>query len=170
MRMLTLFAALTLCSLQASQAVSNPALQESVTTAERLANLYDDQDGPYQLDVDFVAQVNAPVPGNLTLRWEAKDRWWRKIVFGHFQEVQIKNGEWEYTVRNFDFTPLRVEDLLDLLAFGGHANGWIAKKEKDRVENGSEMNCIQMEHPGTKERRHDVCLGEASKDIRGQQV
>ena len=165
MRKLFLTAALLFCCLKQLAATPDQTLQQSFIAAEQLVDLSSNQTDPYQLDIDFVAQFNVPTPGHLTYKWEAKDRWWRRVVVGDFQQIQIRNGEWQYTVRNLDFTPLRIRDLFDLLNVGAGAEGWIAKNGKDRVENGAEMSCIRVERQGSKKSNHDVCLDEATKEI-----
>lgn len=65
----------------------DPAARELLLTAMRQSSLYSDQANPLQLDVDFVAQVNTPEQGHLTLKWAAKDRWWRKVVIGDFHSA-----------------------------------------------------------------------------------
>ena len=89
----------------------NLEAQELLVTAQRRASLFRDQPNPFQLDVDFIAQVNTALQGHLTLKWEAKDRWWRKIVMGDFQQIEIRSGERQYTSRNLSFTPARIGEL-----------------------------------------------------------
>src|SRR5580658_7654941 len=108
MKKLILTAAFVFCCFGRLSAAPDPALQQSFIAAKQLVDLSSDSAGPYQLDVDFVAQFSVPTQGRLTFKWEAKDRWWRRVVIGDFLEIQIKNGEWLYTTRNLDFTPTRV--------------------------------------------------------------
>ncbi|SRR6266496_226520 len=51
---------------------TNPAAQQLLVTAKQQASLFHDQPSPIQLDVDFLAQVNAPTQGHLTLKWDQK--------------------------------------------------------------------------------------------------
>lgn len=153
------------CCLQPSLGSVDPALQQLLTSAEQHENLFYDQTTPFQLDVDFVAQIEVPLRGHLTHKWEAKDRWWRKVVMGEFQQIEVKNGEWHYTVRNADFTPLRVANLISLLDHGAESSQLVAKKEKHRTENGIEMSCIQVEHKGYFESSRNVCLSAGSNEI-----
>jgi hypothetical protein len=89
---------------------TNPAAQQLLGAATLQANLFRDQVKPLQLDVDFVAQINVPTQGHLTLRREAKDRWWRKIGMGDFEQIEIRNGDRLYTSRNIGFVPVRVRE------------------------------------------------------------
>jgi TonB family protein len=163
MKKTILVAAFFFCCLQRALGGVDPALQQSLISATQRADLSNGEQTPFQLDVDLVAQLSVPVRGHLTLKWEAKDRWWRKVVLGDFQQIEVKNGEWHYTARNADFTPMRVGNLISLLNFD--AKDLIAKKEKRRTEAGVEMNCIQIEHKGYSESSRNVCLGLASNEI-----
>src|SRR5690348_1166949 len=59
--------------------VTDPATQQVLTKSLEQASLFHQQAKPFQLDVDFSAQLAVPTEGHLTLKWEAKDRWWRKV-------------------------------------------------------------------------------------------
>ena len=125
----------------------DPALQQSLLSARQRADLSNNQTTPFQMDVDFVIQLDVPTRGHLTLKWEAKDRWWRGVVIEGFQQIEVKNGEWHYTSRNLGFTPIQVVNLIALLDFdylnlGGDSGEMIAKKGKRRTEGGILMNCI----------------------------
>jgi len=124
---------------------TNPAAQKLLITAKQQASLFHDDGSPLQLDVDFVAQISAPAQGHLTLKWGAKDRWWRKIVMGDFESIEIRNGDSLYTSRNIGFKPVRIGEVVSLLQFAEGAEGLRVKKEKQRVENGVELTCLQVE-------------------------
>jgi len=160
-----LVAAFLFCCLQRVWGGVDLAPQESLVAAKQHADLTNDQPVPFQLDVDFVAQFNVPDRGHLTLKWEAKDRWWRKVTVDEFEQIEVKNGEWHYTVRNASFTPLAIGNLISLLGFGDDSKDFIAKKEKQRNENGVAMSCIQVERKGYAESSRNVCVSKASNDI-----
>ncbi|MCU1299276.1 MAG: hypothetical protein JWO91_3554 [Acidobacteriaceae bacterium] len=141
---------------------TNPAAQQ---TATQQANLFGDQANPLQLDADFMAQINVPTQGHFTLKWEAKDRWWRKIVMGDFQQIEIRNGDKLYNSRNVAFTPLRVRELISLIEFAEGPEGLLAKKAKQRVENGVQMTCLQVEREKVKGERHELCVNSATHGI-----
>src|SRR6266566_3381939 len=79
---------------------TNPAAQQLLVTAKQQASLLHDQTSPIQLDVDFLAQMNVPTKGHLTLKWQGKDLWWRRIVMGDFEQIEIRIGDRLYTSRN----------------------------------------------------------------------
>jgi hypothetical protein len=143
---------------------TNPAAQQLLVTAKQQASLFHDQPSPIQLDVDFIEQVNAPTQGHLTLKWEARDRWWRRIVMGDFEQIEIRNGDRQYTSRNLGFTPVRIGELISLLQFAEGSEGLLAKKQKERVENGIEMVRIRVEGEG-RGKTHEVCVNSASHEI-----
>jgi TonB family protein len=143
---------------------TSPAAQQLLITAKQQASLFHDDEGPLQLDVDFVAQMNAPAQGHLTLKWGAKDRWWRKIVMGDFEQIEIRNGDRLYTSRNISFKPVRIGELVSLLQFAEGSEGLLVKKEKQRVENGVALTCLQVEQEKVRG-KHEVCVNSASHEI-----
>lgn len=67
---------------------------------------------------------------------------------GDFEQIEIRNGDRQYTSRNLSFTPVRIGELISLLQFAEGSEGLQAKKQKERVENGIEMVCIRVEGEG----------------------
>jgi TonB family protein len=165
MKKVILAAAIFLCCRQPALASVDPAMQQALDSARRRVDLSLDQTNPFELDIDFVFQLKSPIHGRLTFKWEAKDRWWRKIVAGDFHQIEVRNGEWHYTARNASSTPLLVDYLIGLLNFGLKPQDLTAKREKRRTEHGIEMNCIQVESKGSFDSSRDVCLSTASNDI-----
>jgi hypothetical protein len=166
MKKLVLATALFLCSLSPLVGATDPAAQQLLVTAKQQASLFHDQASPFQIDVDFVAQINARTQGHLTLKWEAKDRWLRKIVMDRFEQIQIRNGDRRlYTSRNLVFTPVRIGELISLLQFAEGSAGLLVKKQKQRVENGVEITCLQVEQENVKAKPHEVCVNPASHEI-----
>lgn len=165
MKKLILVAAFFVCSLRPAAGSDDPALQQLLTSAEQRANLYYNQSTPLQLDVDFVVHLKVPIHGYLTLKWEAKDRWWRKMVVGDFQQIEVRNGDWHYTARNAEITPLVLLDLFRLVGFDIDSDDVTAKKERRRAENGVDMSCIQVERKDSTESSRNVCINAASGEI-----
>lgn len=143
---------------------TDAATQQLLVTAKQQASLFHDQATPIQLDVDFVAQMNVPTEGHLTLKWQANDHWWRRVVMGDFEQIEIRNGDRQYTSRNLSFTPPRIGELIRLLQFAEGSEKLLAKKQKERTSNGIEMVCIRVEGP-IKGNAHDVCVNSVSHDI-----
>jgi TonB family protein len=139
--------------------------QEMLSTAERQASVFRDDAGPLELSVDFEAQINVPLKGHLTMRWGAKDRWWRRIVLGEFKQVEIRNGDKLYTSRNASFTPIRINELISLLQFAVDPAELNVKKQKQRVENGTEMSCLQVEREGFRGKPHEICINSSTREI-----
>ena len=117
------------------------------------------------MDVDFVVQMNAPTQGHLTFKWAAEHRWWRKIVVDRFEQIEIRNGDRLYTSRNLPFTPIRIGELVGLLEFAEGSERIAVKKQKQRVENGIEMACLQVDQENIKAKPHEVCVNPASQEI-----
>jgi TonB family protein len=143
---------------------TNPAAQQLLVTAKQQASLFHDPASPFQLDVDFIAQINVPAQGHLTLKWQAKDRWWRRIVMGNFEQIDVRNGDRLFTNRNLNFAPVRIGELVSLLQFAEDAQAVTAKKQKERSENGIMMTCLKVEG-ANRGKGHEVCLNSASHDI-----
>jgi TonB family protein len=143
---------------------TNPAAQQLLITAKQQASLFHHQTNPLQLDVDFLVQINVPEQGHLTLKWQAKDRWWRRIVMGNFEQIEIRSGDRLYTSRNLSFTPARIGELISLLEFAEGSEALVATKQRERIENGIEMVCIRVEGE-QRGKKHEVCLNAATHDI-----
>jgi TonB family protein len=165
MKKLARVTTLLICSFSSLAGATGQAALQLLNTARQRANLFQDQSSPFQLDVNFIAQMRVPSQGHLTLKWGANDRWWRKIVMGDFQQIEIRSGERLYTTRNLDFTPLPILKLLGLLQFGENSNGLSVKKSKQHVENGVEITCLQVEQGNVKTKPREVCLNSASQEI-----
>jgi TonB family protein len=157
--------ALLICSFSVVGA-TDPAAQELLVTAKQQASLFHNQDSPFQLDVDFVLQRNVPTQGHLTLKWAAKDRWWRRVNMQGFEQIEIRNGDRLYTTRNIDFTPIRIRELVSLLQFAEGSESLVLKKQKQRREDGGiEITCLQIGQENVKTKPHEVCLNLASHEI-----
>lgn len=148
-----------------SLAGANPAAQQLLIAAEQQVDLFSHDASPFQLEVDFVAQIQVPTQGHLTYRWEAGDRWWRKISMGDFHQIDIKDGDRLYTSRNAPFTPAKTLDLLGLLHVAKNPDRLQIKKQKQRVERGLAITCLQV-HDGTKGSvAHELCVNPSSREI-----
>jgi len=156
---------LLLCSVSPLLGATDPDAQQLLVTAKQQASLVHGQAGPFQLDVDFVVQMNTPAQGHLTFKWEAENRWWRKIVMDRFEQIEIRDEDRLYTSRNIPFTPVRIGELVSLLQFAEGSARLLAKKQKQRVENGVEITCLQVEQENVKAKPHEVCVNPASREI-----
>lgn len=157
--------ALLVGSLPLLAARTDPATQQSLIAAKQQASLFHDQANPLQLEVDFLAQINVPTQGHLTLKWEAKDRWWRRIVMADFHEIEVRSGDRLYMSRNIGFTPVRIGELIRLLEFAEGSEEWLARKQKKRVEEGVEITCLQVERKNVRSKAHQVCINPLSHEI-----
>jgi TonB family protein len=142
----------------------DPAAQQLLTAAEQQIDLFSHDAGPFQLEIDFVAQIQVPTQGHLTYWWEAQDRWFRKVSMGAYQQIDVKNGEKLYTSRNAPFTPLRVSELLRLLSIAEGPGELRVKKQKQRVERGLTITCLQMQKDAQGE-THELCLNTTLREI-----
>lgn len=141
---------------------SDDAAQELLHTAKVQADLFTKDAKPFQLDVDFVAQIKTPLQGHLTLKWESDDHWWRKIAMSDFVQVDIRNGEKQFTSRNASFTPVKIDELIHMLEFAERPERSV-KTAKNKVENGMEIACLRSERKEIE--IHDICLNSASHEI-----
>jgi TonB family protein len=162
MKKLILATIFLLCSCHLFAGNSDSAAQQLLIAANQQANLFHRDTGPFQLDADFVAQVQVPLQGHMTLKWESNDHWWRKIVMSDFVQVDVRNGDKQYTSRNAGFTPPRIHELITLLQFADRLEGAV-KKQKQRIENGIELTCFRVE--SVRGTAHEVCVNPASREI-----
>lgn len=145
-------------------AASNPAPHQLLATPEKQAHIFGDHTEPLLLEVDFIAQMNVPTHGHLSLRWQSKDRWWSKAVIGDFQQITMQNGEKVYTAENRS-APVRIVELTRLLHFAHAPEELAVKKVKERVENGVSLACLQLEWQRVKGESHEVCVNPDSREI-----
>jgi TonB family protein len=147
------------------QAAADPAAQQLFIAAEQQANLFLRDASPFELNIDFLIQMNVPTKGRLTLKWEAEDLWWRRIITDEFQQIDIRNGDKLYISRSLPFTPVRMRELPTLLQIGEHAEELELKKAKHQVERGVEMTCLQVRKKDTRDEQHELCVNPASREI-----
>lgn len=147
----------------------NPAAQQLLVAAEQQADLFHDPMRPFQLEVDFTAQLNVPTKGHMTLKWEAKDRWWSRVVISGFEQIRIQNGEIQYTSRNLSFTPVRIVDLNSLLHFAENSEGLMATKEKNHARDGVETTCMQAQRKNRIDGVHKICVDAVSHEVLSDQ-
>ena len=134
MKKLILVTTLFVCCLQPALGSDDPALQQLLSSAEQRADLSYGQTAPFQLDVDLVVYVKVSSRADLTFKREAKDRWWRKLVLGNFQQIEVMNGDRQYTVRNAEINPVLISDTFRLLGFDAESQRMTAKKQKNRTK------------------------------------
>src|SRR5258708_40013850 len=126
------------------------AAQDLLDAATGQASLLESSPRPFEMNVDFTAQFDTPIQGHLRLKWEAKDRWWSKVTVGPFEQVKFQDGEKTYTMRNTDFTPTPVRDLMELLHVAKNFDKLVVRKDKQYVDQGVTLDCMQTERRGTK--------------------
>ena len=145
----------------------NDSAVQLLTSAELQGNLFRDSRSPVRLEVSFVAQQTVPTQGHLSLRWAAKDRWWRKVSLSDFQQIEIRNGEKLYTTRNLPFTPVRVGELISLLQFADdpRSGSFAVRKPKRRIESGKDVICMQVKDDEDRDQAREFCIDSASHDI-----
>lgn len=159
MNSLILGAAIFLASASPMLASDNPAAQQILDTAQGPGDLFQENIGPFQLDVDFTAQFNVPAHGHLTIKWKSKDQWWSEVSVSGFEQTTIRNGQMEHTVRNLGFTPNRVSQLFSLVE-PLVLSEFVAKKQ-----NGVSPTCVQAHRKGFDRDMLDICVDPASHNL-----
>jgi len=140
--------------------------QEMLAAAASQASLLQDSRRPFEMDVDFIAQFDTPRQGRLRLRWESKDRWWSKVTVGPIEQIKFQDGERTYTVRNIDFTPTQVRELMDLLHVANHYDNLVVRKDRTRTDNGVVLDCMQTERRDIRnDLRHEICVHADTREI-----
>jgi TonB family protein len=139
--------------------------QQLLDKAAQQSDLFGRGEHSFELDLDFVTQMMIPTGGHLTFKWQAKDHWWQKIVMGGFEEIQIRNGDRQFTIRNASFTPVRIEELTSLLRFAQFSDSTHVKNQKQRLENGIKMSCLRLEDRAAQGESRDVCINSSNNEI-----
>lgn len=143
---------------------TNPSAEQALTTAEKQANLFSADAGPFRLEIDFVAQNVVPMKGHLTLKWAAENRWWRSVTLGDFHEIDVRNGEYLYISRNLGYTPIRIKELESLMQLFKDGQQAQITKVKQRTEHGASLMCLQLQRKGWKE-KNEFCIDPNSHDL-----
>jgi TonB family protein len=165
MKWLAFIAAILFVCACPSIAKDHANMQQVLDSAHKPADLFQGDGNPFDLEIDFIAQFKGPVPGHFSMKWQSKDHWRSQVEFGGFEQTSIKNGEMEYTLKNFNYTPDEVLKLFGLLHFGSEPTKINALKEKDRSENGVSLACIQAAQFRYGWTTHDLCIDTASRDL-----
>jgi TonB family protein len=145
--------AVTFCLLLASICVyaeqASSASEKALAEAGRIVDLRAAGEMPFRLDTEFLAQLNVPWEGHLTLEWAAPNLWSRKISMGAYQQVDVRKGEILYTKRNAPFTPLVLKQLFDLLnVFDAAPEEWRIKQIRQE-RNASGIDCVSIRQKST---------------------
>jgi TonB family protein len=140
---------------------TDPAVQQLLADATKQADIFQADASPFQLDVDFTAQLMVPTPGHLILKWDAHDRWWRKVTVSGFQQIEIRDGDKLYISRNAPATPMFVRELVDMVQWFDTRGDFKINKEK-RVDEGAELTCVQT---GGKRKERDICLHPVAREV-----
>lgn len=146
-------------------AKQNPAAQQVLNSARSQESLFADEAKPFQAEFDFTAQFVPPAQGHLIVKWESKDHWWTKMDLPGFEQITIRNGEWEYTKRNLSYTPNLVSHLFTLLGLGIIPEELTARKEKTHRENGKEILCVEGRPENSKSAVHDICADATTHEL-----
>ncbi len=156
-----IFAATTLVSL----AGEDPLARQLLAASEQQVDLFSRDASPFQLEVEFIVQIQVRTQGHLTYRWEDDDRWWRKVKMGDFQQVDVKNGDRLYTSRNAPFTPVRTLELLSVIHVGQNRDRLQIRKLKRRAEKGLAITCLQLQKQSKGGETHELCIDSSSHEI-----
>lgn len=146
-------------------AKENPAGQRMVDLAREQERGFLNLTMPFELNVDFTAQLNVPSHGHLTLKWQSNDHWWRKVSLAGYEGITIHNGEWKYVKRNLPFTPIRIQNVLLLLGWLTKSPDLIAGKVWKRQERGRELTCIQATSRERRTEKHELCFDADSQQL-----
>jgi hypothetical protein len=146
-------------------AKDNPAAQQLLNSVRRQELLFQSENEAFQAEFDFTAPSVAPAHGQLIVKWESTDHWWTKVDLPGFEQVTIRNGEWEYTKRNLSYTPIGIRHLFTLLGLGANPEELTARKEKTRKQNGKEILCIEGGPENSRTEVHHVCADATTHEL-----
>jgi hypothetical protein len=84
---------------------------------------------------------------------------------GNFEQVKFQKGERTYALRNTDFTPRQINDLLYLLHVGGAYDKLVTRADKQRTEGGIRLDCLDAQDPEFKRAHFQICIDSTTHDI-----
>lgn len=146
-------------------AKQNSAAQQLLNSARQQEMFFQGQSATFQAEFDFTAQFAPPAQGQLIVKWKSNDHWWTKVELPGFEQITIRNGDWEYTKRNSSYTPTLVRHLFTLLGLGASPEGLTAGKEKTRKENGKEILCVKASTENVTGEVHDICTDAMTHEL-----
>lgn len=161
----SIVAAVLLASGSFLSAKDHPDAQPLLDSALQQAQLFERVASPFSLEVDFTAQFAHPMQGHLTLRWESKDHWWTNVTMNGFDLTQIRNGEWEYTLRNYPYTPMQVQDLFGLLHIGTELAEVAPRKVSNRKKHDTQMTCLEVQPKKSNGSSGEFCVDPTSHEL-----
>ena len=146
-----------------ARAADNAAPQQFLDSVLTQHDFVDAATVPYVLEADFKGQGAVPMQGHLRLQWQTKDHWRSRLDLGPFQEIRIRNGEMEYTLRNYDYTPLQVNEFFSLFGLDDVTDAITARKMSNRTEAGVALLCVQGRFE--EDEPDEVCVDRDSHDL-----
>jgi len=141
------------------------AEQQILDSAHKPGDLFQSNANPFDLEIDFTVQSRGSMPGHFSVKWLSKDHWWSKVAVGGFEQTTIRNGEMEYTVRNFAFTPEVVQKLFRLLSFNLHSSVYAASGQKGRTVDGIPTTCVEARMGKFEANNREFCFDTASHEL-----
>jgi hypothetical protein len=146
-------------------AEDHAAEQQVLDAGRKPSDLFQSAANPFDLEIDFTVQNHGSMPGHLSVKWQSKDHWWSKVAVGGFEQTTIRNGEMEYTVRSFGYTPEMVGELFNLLGFEASPFKHSATKQKDRTLDGIAGTCVEIQKGEFKGNNREFCFDKASHEL-----
>jgi TonB family protein len=146
-------------------AEDHAAEQQVLDAGRKPSDLFQSAANPFDLEIDFTVQNHGSMPGRLSVKWQAKDHWWSKVVVGGFYQTTIRNGEMEYTVRSLVYTPNMIWELFQLISFDEGKPKYPAVKQKDRTVDGVATTCVETQNGVSMGRNRNFCFGTASHEL-----
>jgi TonB family protein len=165
MKRLLLTTAILLVGACPSFANDHAADQQVLASARNPGDLFQGNANPFDLEIDFTVQSRGSMPGHFSVKWQSKDHWWSKVAVGGFEQTAIRNGEMEYTVRNFAFTPEVVQKLFRLLGFDVSSSAYKATDQKNRTVDGIPTTCVEAQNADFKVDKRDFCMDRTSHEL-----
>jgi TonB family protein len=139
----------------------NPAGQQLLDDAAKLIHIQGPGKAPFQMEVDFQAQISIPHQGHLTVQWASNDLWYWDLKMEDYREIQVRRGEMVYTKRNAPFTPLALTRLQNLLGvFQVDSRRW----EVQKIKPNNGLSCVQLKSR-LSHSHGEICLEPDSKHV-----
>ena len=147
------------------RASDEPGTQQFLNMILGQHNFLQAVSSPVVLNVEFTGQGNVALHGKFQLRWQSKDHWWNRVDFGPFQQIVVRDGEKEYTLRNMPFTPLQVQELIELFNLEAEPLAAASGPVLSHAEGGASMVCVEDHSPRKARPVHELCADANSHDL-----
>jgi hypothetical protein len=145
--------------------------EQRLVAAHDLVDIRAAGEQPFQMEVEFRAQMMVSMTGHLTLKWASPEVWSTEIVMPPLHEVRVHRAGVEYVSSNALSTPGRILELQDLLrVMLPDSDRWKINGVKHHGPADGNVSCVRMRYRNAHVKaRREVCFNSANEVVSDRQ-